>query len=46
MSGESNITKESDAVLKDIKNNGRTIKLISIKGRGSNNLLIIQLLYM
>ena len=31
MSGESNITKNFDAVLKDIKNNRRTAKSISVK---------------
>ena len=47
MSGESNITKEFDAILRDVKNNGRTAKLISVKSHGSNiNLkpLIIKLL--
>ena len=36
MSVESNITKNFDAVLKDIKNNGRTTKSISVKSYGSN----------
>ena len=34
-----------DALLKDIKNNGRTAKLVTVKIRGSNlHLLIIKLL--
>ena len=34
MSGENIITKEFDAILKDIKNNGRTAKPISVKSQG------------
>ena len=47
MSGESNITKEFDAILRDIKNNGRTVKSISVESQGKDiNLkpLIIKLL--
>ena len=36
MSGKSNVTKECDAILKDIKNNGRTTKSISGKSCGNN----------
>ena len=36
MSDESNITKDFDAILEDIKNNGRTAKSISLKSCGSN----------
>ena len=36
MSGESNIIKDFDATLKDIKKNGRTTKSISLKSCGSN----------
>ena len=46
-SDESKVTKRFNAILKDIKNNGRTTKPISVKGHGSNiNLypLIIKLL--
>ena len=34
--GESNITKEFDAILKDIKDNGKTVRLISVKSHGNN----------
>ena len=47
-SDESNITKEFDAILKDMKNNGRTTKSMSVKSRGKNinlHLLIIKLPY-
>ena len=45
MTSESNITKDFDAVLKYIRNNGRIMKWISIESRGSNinlHLLIIK----
>ena len=44
---ENKITKKFDAILKDIKNNGRTTKLIIVKSQGSNinlNPVIIKLL--
>ena len=44
---KSKITKNFDAVLKDIKNNGRTTNLTSVRSRGSNinlHLLTIKLL--
>ena len=47
MSGESNITKDFDAVLKDIRNNEKNTKSVCIESCGSNiNLhpLIIKLL--
>ena len=47
MSGKSKITREFDAILEDIRNNGRATKSISVKSHGSNitlNLLIMKLL--
>ena len=44
---EIKITKNFDAILKDIKNNGRTTNLASVRSRGSNinlHLLTIKLL--
>ena len=36
MNSESNFTKEFDAILKNIKNNGKTAKSINVKNHGSS----------
>ena len=40
ISGESNVTKQFDAILEDIKNNGKTAKFISVNNQGGNINLI------
>ena len=37
MSGKSNITKEFNAILDDLKNNRKATKSISVKSHGSNS---------
>ena len=47
ISGESNVTKQFDAILEDIKNNGKTAKSISVNNQGGNinlHTLIMKLL--